>query len=402
MILVLKIFFFSSLFLLVQSYIFYPIHLLLLYKFSSRKKSKNLKSDQTLPFISCITSVYNEEAIIGQKLHTVLTSDYPKEKLAIYVGSDASLDQSNQIIEEFCKMDSRIHFYPFSIRRGKTNVINDLMDVAFEKHPKTNDHIILFTDANVMLDKNTIRQLSTNFYLPNVALVDSRIVQRNLMEDGISFSENKYMTLETHIKWMEGLVWGKMMGAFGGCFAIRSVYLEKIPPSLIVDDFYISMNALIKGGICLVDENAICYEGIPNQIFEEFKRKSRISIGNFQNLAIFYNLMFNQPWQLAYAFVSHKLIRWIGPILLLIVWLSSVFIGLLQQNIFLEFFMVFSFVMLGLPVLDLMLSQLGIHIKILRGLRYFFIMNLALLNGFILYLTGKQKSSWQPPKRSSI
>ncbi|HEX5624874.1 MAG TPA: glycosyltransferase [Saprospiraceae bacterium] len=400
MILVLQLVFVFCLLLLVHSYVIYPLSLYALFQLGVRRGDKPPTPSKRPPFVSCITSVYNEEDWIQRKLETVLNSDYPKDRLALFIGSDASTDGSNDRIKSLQERDPRIRFYLYERRRGKTNVINDLLEEALRHQDKQEDHIILFTDANVLFTRNTVKNLVKPFSDPSIALVDSLMIQENLRSDGISMSENRYMSLETRLKIWEGEVWGMMMGAFGGCFAIRSTYVGKVPPGLIVDDFYISMMALQNGGVCKVATDAICYEGIPNQLHEEFKRKTRISTGNFQNLAIFYNCLFRPPRALAFAFFSHKVLRWIGPILILCLWLNAALLSAISWPEYGLWFLLLNVVIGGIPLIDLILAKLGFHVQIFRGVRYFFLMNLALLNGFIKYILGNQNSAWQPPKRS--
>lgn len=370
--------------------------------FSRPYKYPGVMAPEDLPVVSCITSVYNEADIIERKVQSVLNSKYPIDKIKLFIGSDASDDGSNELINALKNKYSTIYFFSYTSRRGKTNVINDLIEEAYNVTPQSKDHIILFTDANVILNSETISVLISEFANPAVAVVDSRIIQKNLRSDGISVAESQYMSLETKLKFLEGKLLGCMMGAFGGCFAIRSNYLQKIPNHLIVDDFYITMRAMIQNGICLLNPNATCIEGIPNQMHEEFKRKSRISIGNFQNLAIFWDRLFRKPLSLAYAFFSHKFLRWIGPFLFLGMLFSSFGLWILGSKHFGLINLFLCVLFFGLPILDYVLQHFGIHLRPLRAIRYFFYMNLALLNGFIIYVSGKQLVTWQPPKRSNI
>jgi cellulose synthase/poly-beta-1,6-N-acetylglucosamine synthase-like glycosyltransferase len=403
MVLFLEIVFCVAVFLLLHSYLFYPIHLILLNGFKTIKTQPQFLEHENCGFmVSCIISVYNEESIIEQKLKSVLESNYPMNQVHIYVGSDSSSDRSNQIISQLAMHNSNLHFFPFEERRGKASVINDLIDEAFKNIPKYEKHILLFTDANVILSRDVIKNLCSHFNQKDLALVDSRIIPTNLKKEGISHSENQYMSLEVKVKHLEGELWGAMMGAFGGCFAIRSNYIEKVPPRFLMDDFFISMSAFMKNGKCKNDLNAICYEGIPDQMREEFKRKTRISSGNFQNLSVFYKLLFRKPFSVAYAFFSHKLLRWIGPFLIIIAGLALAALSILNPGRFQLYFVSVCLILVGIPLIDYLFSKLGIHFKLLRGIRYFIMMNIALLIGFINYIKGIQKSSWQPPKRSTV
>lgn len=77
------------------------------------------------------------------------------------------------------------------------------------------------------------------------------------------------------------------MGASGGCYAIRSKDYVPVPKDFLVDDFFISFNILLKGKKAILHPVAICYEEVSSSINTEFRRRRRISAGNFQNLVHF-------------------------------------------------------------------------------------------------------------------
>ncbi|HNP99929.1 MAG TPA: glycosyltransferase, partial [Bacteroidia bacterium] len=80
-------------------------------------------SPEEYPSVSIVISAFNEERVIAEKIEGILQSNYPKEKLEILIGSDASVDQTADIIQTFVKKEERIHFYNFKERRGKPSVI---------------------------------------------------------------------------------------------------------------------------------------------------------------------------------------------------------------------------------------------------------------------------------------
>ncbi len=57
--------------------------------------------DASLPSVSVIMPVYNEEAVIERSLRAVLEQDYPSSKLEVVVADGMSTDQTRQIVESF-------------------------------------------------------------------------------------------------------------------------------------------------------------------------------------------------------------------------------------------------------------------------------------------------------------
>ena len=251
-----------------------------------------------------------------------------------------------------------------------------------------------------MLTPEVLRHLTKHYKREEVVVVDAHMVHTGMKAEGISKAENEYISTEVNLKYMEGLIWGKMIGPFGGCYAIRSNYFTEVPPNFLVDDFYITMKALEQGGQAINDLKAVCYESVSHEIKEEYRRKSRISAGNFQNLTTFRHLWWPPFKALNFAFFSHKILRWLGPFFILLMVLTSGLLALQDMLFYRFFFPLFLFLILGVPALDVLSKKLGFNFLPFRAIRYFFTMNLALLEGFFKFVKGIQKGTWEPPKRS--
>lgn len=386
--------------LLLHTYVLYPA----LLRGLARSREPNqvcFRREDPLPFVSVILSVYNEESVIGKKLETLFELHYPKDRMAFYVGSDHSTDRTNEIITGMTGRRADFHFFPYPGRTGKPGVVNRLAAEAISRRPVDSDHLFLITDASVFLSPDTLFHLVKHFKNRQIAIVDAHMQHQGMRERGISRSENQYISRELMLKYHESVVWGKMIGPFGGCYVLRSDYFVDIPPAYLVDDFYIAMRVFEKGGMAINDLDAICVETVSHEIGEEYRRKARISAGNFQNLWTFRRLWWPPVGIPNFAFFSHKVIRWIGPFLLLGM-LIALLVLALSGNIFywVAFFMV-SGVLIILPIFDVVLSRIGFHFFILRSIRYFVWMNAALLEGFFKFIKGIKTNVWEPPKRNA-
>ena len=387
--LLLEILFWTVFLLIAHSYIFYPFFTQL---YGRKRKNNSLvySEEEELPMLSILMAAHNEEAIIEEKIESILNSDYPASKIEILIGSDCSTDRTNSIIEQFAENNSQFHFFEFSNRTGKIGIVNFL-------HRKATGSILLLTDANVILQKNTLFELVKHFKNPEISLVDSFMKHRNLKADGISFQESNYISNEVNTKHAEGKIWGSLMGPFGGCFAIRKEDFKPVPNNFLVDDFYTCMQVLQTKKRCISEENALVLEDVSNNLHVEFNRKIRISAGNFQNLSKFWPLLlkFNGT---AFAFLSHKVLRWLTPFF--IIYLLIVFPFLLEIKANYWYFGLFIVTMFTALGFDFLLKKLNIHITILRFLTHFTTMNIALFIGFFRYLKGIKSSVWEPTERN--
>jgi cellulose synthase/poly-beta-1,6-N-acetylglucosamine synthase-like glycosyltransferase len=164
-----------------------------------------------------------------------------------------------------------------------------------------------------------------------------------------------------------------------------------------MDDFYITMNVIEKKGLSIFEPNAICYEDVSNKISEEFRRKIRISIGNFQNLGRYARLLYPPVSSVSFCFMSHKVLRWFGPFFLILALISNAF--LTGYGWFFILTLAVQVILICLPVVDFVLRKIKVHINLLRFITHFYLMNLALLIGFLRFLRGVDTNIWQPTQR---
>ena len=365
-----------------QTYFIYPLSLFLFGKKKQVKPALSTNFD-----IAVVIAAYNEENVIEKKIQSVLATSYPLEKLVIYVGSDASTDRTNEIVANFGAQYPNVQLKIFQGRTGKAGIINSIIEQCKEE-------LLILTDANVFFTPSTIPTLVRHFSEKETHQVCANILKISDRNENIQALEKGYLLVENQIKLRESASWGFVMGAEGGCYAIRRTAYTPIPPNFYMDDFFVTMSAIANQGRVVFDEEAICYEDLPTESAEEFKRKIRISIGNFQNLVAFKKLLWPFWSAIAYSFISHKILRWLTPFFLILLFLVS----------FLLSFDSFFFQVLALVQCVLFLSPLAIpYLKWMKPalfVAHFYNMNLALLIGFFRYLKGVKSSVWQPTPRS--
>lgn len=342
-----------------------------------------------MPEISIIMASFNEEKDIEKKVLSTFNTNYPPDKIEFLIGSDNSTDKTNEIINRLSKKYKQIKFYPFQERKGKVNVINQLKI-------KAKNNILILTDTKVFFKKDTIFQLIKHFKNHKIKIVGGILINEKKNKFDISVQEDAYMNREMNIKYREGLVCGASMGVFGAIYAIRKNDLPDIPQNFKTDDFFISMHIISKGGKVIFEKKAIAEEHITGNFREEFKRKTRIASGNFQNLAYFMSILKKPFNNKAFCYISHKVIRWLTPFLLMTAIINNLF--LLHITLYKISMIIFA-VSIFITFIDFMLKKINIHIKLFRYFTHFYGMNIALFVGFIKYVKGIESAIWEPSKR---
>ncbi len=346
--------------------------------------------NESLPYVSILMAVHNEEKVLAEKIKSIYNTLYPLNSFQVLAGSDNSSDGTNRIMSVFSQNYKHFYFSEYKIRKGKPAIINQLA-------ARAKGEILIITDANVFLEKSTIFEMVKHFKNPAIGLVDTRILHRGNFGEGISVQENAYIMREAYIKYMESVLWGTMMGPFGGCFAVRKSLFKPIPERFLVDDFFINLTVLSKGYKAINNPNAYVSEDLSTSLSEEFRRKIRIAAGNFQNLNSFAGLLWPPYTILSFCFFSHKVLRWFGPFFLFFSILSCF---LVRSIMFYKIALLIQVAIFILPLVDFLFRKLKVNIVILRFVTHFLSMNLALFIGFMKYVTGIRSNIWQPTRRN--
>lgn len=350
-----------------------------------------------LPAVDILLAAHNEEVVIEQKIRRTFATTYPLSQLRLLVGSDASTDGTNALLARLAAEFPQLRVTTFAARQGKPGVMQHLSAQATAP-------VLVLTDANVFFEPTTLFELVKHFARPEVGLVGAGVLAPPTPPgagQGVTAQESAYLARENHVKYQESLIWGAAMGAHGGAFAVRRAAYTPAPVGFVVDDFFISMAALRAGYQVLLDPAARATEDVGDHAAEEFRRKARISVGNFQNVHEFRALLW-PPWGgVGLAFWSHKVLRWLTPQLLLVALAANAALVMRGAGWFWQLALAGQ---VGLPLLgglDWLLRRLGRPAGAgLRYVRHFYLMNLALLVGWWRYLRRQRSAVWRPTVRN--
>jgi hypothetical protein len=275
--------------------------------------------------------------------------------------------------------------------------LNQLVQEARTQFNLNDSDLVIFTDANVLFKQQTVFELSKYFADPEMGMVGANIVNTLVDTKDIALQEEFYIRRENKIKFAEGKLWGCMMGAFGACYAVRAVLLKPFPSNFLMEDFYLSMHVLQQNKKAILNLDAICLEDLPGIVEEEFRRKRRISAGNYQNLLAYWSMLF-RPFRISsYVYWSHKVLRWLTPFLLSMILVLNILLAC--RNHYMLYLLITQIAIYLIPIPDYLLKKAGLHLLPLRFISYFIMMNLALVSGLFMYLKGIKNNAWQPTKR---
>ena len=249
-------------------FITYPLSLTLLRRVLPYRPAPLPARKPAVDFTICMCA-YNEEGVIREKLQNLLALKHREPGLEILIYVDAASDQTAKRLRAYAP---HISFHVSTARHGKTHGMNLLASRA------TGD-VILFTDANVMLDRDCLTNLRRTFEDPEIGCVCGNLVYTNSKDSVTASTGSLYWRLEESIKRLEQQT-GSVMGADGSLFAIRRS-LHRAPPDHIIDDMFVSFWVLIQGYRVVQSKDARAYEESASSASDEFGRKSRIACQAF-------------------------------------------------------------------------------------------------------------------------
>ena len=340
-----------------------------------------------LPKISLIVAAYNEEKVIAEKIQNCLSLDYPPERLEILIGSDGSTDKTNDILRMVD--DPRIKVSIFQGRHGKNWVLNQLVK-------ESAGDILVFTDANIIYDKNALKNLVIPFKQEKVGGVIGKLylfaggkINRHSVEQTYWSVESLLRKFETRIR--------NTFGTNGAIYAIRrSLYPDLPTETAVADDTYI-VNSVLKQGYYIINsENATAHESIVDDIFNEMKRRIRICARNLNGIRYFKSLLHPKHGYIALGLWSHKIFRWFAPFPLIALFISTLF---LINKPFYPWVLIFELAFILCALIGIVLNLLKIKIKFLSYCAYFLVINAGLLIGFLKFLLHLQKPYWETTNR---
>jgi cellulose synthase/poly-beta-1,6-N-acetylglucosamine synthase-like glycosyltransferase len=390
----LKAVFWISFFLVFYTYLGYGI---LLFIIVSIKKlftgKKDTGSQPVEPPVSLIVSAFNEGDFIETKIVNTLQLDYPEDKLDILFITDGSYDNTPSIVRNY----NRIRLLHEPERKGKAAAMNRA--VNYVKTP-----IVIFCDANTLLNKNCIREITKHYDDPKVGgVAGEKVIFSSGKGKAAAAGEGLYWKYESALKKLDAELYS-VVGAAGELFSVRTALYEPVKEGTIIEDFVLSLRICIRGYVIKYEPNAYAMETGSASMREEQKRKVRISAGAFQAMSQVWELfnIFKFPI-LSFQFISHRILRWtLCPLCLLLLFISNILIVIKDGGVFYTVILAIQILFYFLAVIGWIFANRNIQVKALYVPYYFFFMNVSVFLGFNRFISRRQSVLWEKSSRQKF
>ena len=284
----------------VHPYSTYPASLWFLRRwlFSPLPKAASTSAPSASDVAICMCA-YNEERVIDAKIANLLALKRAHPGLEVHVYVDAATDGTADKLRAFA---DEIQLHVSVERHGKTHGMNLLVS-------RVTKPILMFTDANVMIDVEAPARLMRYFADPKIGCVSGHLKYTNPEASVTAYSGSLYWRLEEWTKRLETDT-GSAIGADGSLFALRRD-LHRAPPDHIIDDMYVSMLVTCEGARVVQADDVLAFEESVTGQRDEFWRKVRIGSCAFNVHRVLWPIVRGMDGLTVYKYLSHKWIRWL-------------------------------------------------------------------------------------------
>lgn len=369
--------FWISLLAVVYAYFGYPLVLLAL----RRHGVASGEHPDPLPGVSFLLPVHNEEAVLERKLKNTLALDYPADRLQVLVISDGSTDGTVDVARRFAAQGP-VEVIAQPSRKGKAAALNRGLESA-------RGDIVVFSDASIMLEPDSLRRIVAPFADPAIGSVSG---EDHIADGG---GEGLYGRYELWLRRLESRV-HSIVGASGSFYAQRRElcvpFVEGFAP-----DFLSVLNTVERGYRAVAEPSAWGTMTSVRAAKDEFQRKVRTLIRGMT--ALFAKPHLLNPFRygvFAIELLSHKLMRWLVPVFLVLLAAASVALAVEP----------FYFAMLIGQAVFYLLAVLALAFESVRRFApariagYFTIANAAILAAWCKFLLGVRQEIWTPSRRA--
>lgn len=380
--------FYISLGVIAYTYIGYPLLIFLVARIVKpfrKEVVKKFDDSQDVPMVTIIIAAYNELNYLEAKIKNTLSLEYPGEKISICIVTDGSTDGSEKLVAHY----PEVQLFHQSDRHGKAAAINRVL-------PAVLPGIVIFTDANILLNKDALHHIVNHFKDPSVGAVAGEKKVSDGKEKGAVAVEGLYWRYESIIRKSDASV-HSVTGAVGELFALRTAIVKPMPEGIICDDLYMSLQVIDQGYRIAYEEKAYGVEAYSFSISKEWKRKVRIAAGSIQMLKMvhWWSLLIKRPIPI-FQFINRKLLRWVVVPYLVV--LMPLFVAFMDQDGIerpLSELLFWCSVFYGWALLGGILIKLKFIPRFFYLPFYFVWANLAMIAGTWGFLNKKSYTVWE-------
>ncbi|MBZ9649265.1 glycosyltransferase [Sphingobium sp. 3R8] len=258
------------------------------------------------PSASLLFCAYNEAAAMPEKLANLAMLRARHPELAILAFDDGSSDGTGDLI---AAQDDMVTLVRGPGRSGKAYGMKQLA-------ARARGDVLIFTDANVLLDADAIDNLLARYADPQVGGVLGSLHYIGAEDSATASVGSLYWRIEEKLKDEESRT-GNVLGADGSIFSIRRSLYPDFPDS-VLDDLTVSMAVVFAGKRLVKAKDVIARERLVTARKDEYRRKVRIAARAWHTHAHLRPQLRRMAAVDRFKYASRKIVRWFGGLFILV------------------------------------------------------------------------------------
>lgn len=269
--------------------LYFEVFVLLTFLSAPARERRERPLSTRTPTVAMIVPCWNEEATIKGNVESLLTLDYPEDKLEIIVVNDGSTDRSGEILDEAFANHPRVKVF-HQPNGGKHAALNTGIKFA------ENAELVGCLDADSFVEKNALREIISCFDDPRVAAATVAMSVHN---------PTKPLELMQHVEYILGIALRHVMSAVNGIYVTPgpfSLYRRDIVLSVggfryghQTEDMEMALRLQREGYWIENAPRARVYTKVPATVKGLVKQRTRWTSGFLRNVAFDYRDLVGNP-----------------------------------------------------------------------------------------------------------
>ncbi len=341
------------------------------------------------PQVSMLVAVHNGESCIEDKIRNALSLDYPPERFEVVVFSDGSTDGTEAILQR-CK-GPRVVGRTSADHIGKAAALNRGIHAC-------RGEIIVFSDADALLERGALRALVRHFQNPRIGGVCG---QRVISSDGriLEDPQRRYIGFDSTIKTLESRI-GRLTSNDGKLYAIRRGLFRSIPEA-VTDDLYVCLSIIRQGYDFIFEPEARAAIRLPSlSPAHEVERRRRIVSRSLRGIRMSRDLLDPRRYGMySISLFINKVLRRFLPVCLILLFVSTA--ALSAEHVAPAAFLTAQIVCYGAALASpavVRVVRKGVIHRAASTLLYFCVGNYGTLLGLGDFVSGRKVARWEPRK----
>ncbi|MBZ0168997.1 MAG: glycosyltransferase [Kofleriaceae bacterium] len=332
--------------------------------------------------VTVIVAAHNEGDAIADRLNNIAALDVPiRATVEVIVASDGSTDSTNEIVAAWSDPKVRLLTLP---RGGRAMAHNRAAEIA-------RGDILVFTDARTSFRADFLSAILGHFSDPRVGCAVGRLVyatdRHTVAED-----TGRYWTYETRLREWESAA-GLLTAGSGCCMAVRKQLFRTLQPDEDVDDA-VPLDLLLGLHRIVFVRDAVVFDVAPSTLRDEILARARMTVLCLTALLRRGALLnpFRFP-KAAVALLSHRILRYLTPVLACGAFLSSTILAMepLYRSAFVIQVLFYLFAFVGLVI-----GKAGSAIAVFRVPMSFCAWNAGFAAGLLKVVRRQRITVYEP------